>query len=97
MEQMRASERRGRPPSPPQPVGRNGVVSFVNAAQVHHRNALRASISWGHEDLVRWQIHNTFLFGQGWFSSLGWRRDELVSDGVEVVESGLYFDIGKWF
>ena len=45
MEQMRASERRGRPPSPPQPVGRNGVVSFVNAAQVHHLSELAAQVS----------------------------------------------------
>ena len=63
----------------------------------HDRNSVRASVSWGHEDSVRWQVHNTFLFGQSWFSSLGWRRDEFVNDGVEIVESGLYFDIGKWF
>ena len=63
----------------------------------HNRNALRASVSWGHENSERWQIHNTLFFGESWFGSLGWRRDEFVNDGVEIVESGLYFDIGKHF
>ncbi|PLW69333.1 hypothetical protein C0039_07305 [Pseudohalioglobus lutimaris] len=60
-------------------------------------NALLASISWGHEESIRWQIHNTLFFGESWFGSLGWRRDEFVNDGVEIVESGLYVDVGKQF
>lgn len=63
----------------------------------HERNALLAAVSWGHDDSLRWQLHNTFFFGERWFGSLGWRRDEFVNDGVEIIESGLYFDIGRAF
>ena len=71
------------------------IIGITANYRWHERNALRASVSWGHEDSVRWQIHNTLVFGESWFSSLGWRRDEFVNDGVEIIESGLYFDVGK--
>ena len=60
-------------------------------------NALIGSFSWGHEESSRQQIINTLTFKESWFASLGWRRDEFVNDGIEIVESGLYFDIGKRF
>ena len=63
----------------------------------HDRNTLTGSFSWGHEDSSRLQLINTLTFKESWFTSLGWRRDEFVNDGVEIVESGLYFDIGKRF
>jgi hypothetical protein len=73
------------------------ILGVIANYRWHDRNALRASASWGHEDSVRWQIHNTLFFGESWFSSLGWRRDEFVNDGVEIIESGLYFDVGRQF
>lgn len=63
----------------------------------HERNTLAGSFSWGHDDSSRWQLTNTFSFRESWFASLGWRRDEFTNDGVEIIESGLYFDIGKHF
>jgi hypothetical protein len=63
----------------------------------HKRNSLIGSFSWGHEESSRIQVINTLSFRESWFTSLGWRRDEFVNDGVEIVESGLYFEIGKRF
>ena len=60
-------------------------------------NALIGSFSWGHEESSRLQVMNTLTFRESWFTSFGWRRDEFVNAGVEIVESGLYFDVGKQF
>ncbi|WP_275400199.1 hypothetical protein [Seongchinamella sediminis] len=40
---------------------------------------------------------NTFRFSNSWFTSLGWRRDEFVNDGAEIIEEGLYVEVGKRF
>ncbi len=63
----------------------------------HDRNVVTASISWGDDESIRMELLNTLTFKQSWFTSLGWRRDEFVNDGVEIIESGLYVDIGKRF
>lgn len=73
------------------------ILGFTANYRWHDRNTLSGSFSWGHEESSRFQLVNTFTFKQTWFTSLGWRRDEFVNDGVEIVESGLYFDIGKRF
>jgi len=73
------------------------ILGFTANYRWHERNALAGSLSWGHDDSSRFQLINTFTFKETWFTSLGWRRDEFVNDGVEIVESGLYFDIGKRF
>lgn len=61
----------------------------------HDKNVVIASWSWGHDESERMQLANTLTFKESWFTSLGWRRDEFINDGVKIVESGLYFDIGK--
>ena len=73
------------------------ILGFTAAYQWHERNRVIAAFSWGHEESTRLQLINTFSFRESWFASLGWRRDEFVNDGVEIIESGLYFDIGKHF
>jgi len=73
------------------------TLGLTAAYRWHPNNALVASVSYGHEGSSRIQLVNTWFFGQSWFSSLGWRRDEFESDGVDIVENGAYFDVGKRF
>jgi hypothetical protein len=63
----------------------------------HPRNRLVMSFNYGHEGSSRFQLMNTYTFQNAWFSSLGWRRDEFENDGVDIIESGVYFDVGKRF
>ncbi|MEH6568503.1 MAG: hypothetical protein V7709_05480 [Halioglobus sp.] len=73
------------------------TLGVVAKYQWHAKNALSASFSLGHEGSSRTQLINTLAFKQAWFFSLGWRRDEFENDGVNIIESGVYFDIGKTF
>lgn len=73
------------------------IVGLSATYQWHNNNTAAASVSWGQDDSIRWQVTNTISFRESWFASLGWRRDEFTNDGVEIIESGLYFDIGKNF
>jgi len=73
------------------------ILGLSASYRWRHNNALIGSFSWGHEESSRLQVINTLTFRESWFTSLGWRRDEFVNDGVEIVESGMYFDIGKHF
>jgi hypothetical protein len=68
-------------------------------ANYHWRpgSTLIGSYSRGSDESSRWQVINTFQFRNSWFASIGWRRDEFVNDGVEILEAGLYVDIGKRF
>jgi hypothetical protein len=63
----------------------------------HAKNTLNASLSIGHEGFNRAQLINTFSFKQAWFFPLEWRRDEFENDGVNIIGSGVYFDIRKAF
>lgn len=73
------------------------TIGAVARYHWHTRNTLNASFSIGHEGSNRVQLINTLAFKQTWFFSLGWRRDEFENDGVNIIESGVYFDIGKAF
>jgi hypothetical protein len=63
----------------------------------HGGSVLAFSFSYGHDGSSRIQGANTWTFAESWFGSLGWRRDAFESDGVDIVENGAYFDIGKRF
>ena len=73
------------------------ILGLTASYSWHERNILLGSLSWGHEESTRFQLINTFSFKDSWFTSQGWRRDEFVNDGVKIIESGLYFDLGKRF
>ncbi|MEH6593795.1 MAG: hypothetical protein V7746_26245 [Halioglobus sp.] len=63
----------------------------------HPKNKLQMSLSYGHDGSSRFQFTNRYTFENAWFGSLGWRRDAFENDGVDIVESGVYFDVGKRF
>lgn len=73
------------------------TLGLTGSYHWHERNVLTAAVSWGDDESTRIQLTNTLTFKESWFTSLGWRQDEFVNDGVEITESGLYVDIGKRF